>query len=518
MLTDHPHAGGSHLMEACKARFSSADIDLPSQRRLETWVANWKAQNIQVHTAITNPDEWKNKYMVAFGNASERVLGLNHMWEFDSTPADIMLKDGRHAIVAIIDVYSRRVMLHVSKTSQSNAVAHVTRRALLDWGVPEIAKCDNGSDYVSKHIKRIFKGLGIEQELCAPFCAWQKPHIERFFRTFSHDLVELLPGFIGHNVAERSAIESRKSFSERLFKKDQVVEVNMTSAELQTYCDDWVTNIYHQRPHSGLNDQSPFAVYSQWNEEIRTLKNDRALDILLAEAPGNGGIRTVAKSGLLLDNLHYISSDLPMVGTQVHVRYDPEDMGLIYVFDADSGEFLCTAQDPSITGISRKEVARHVKAKQSKIISEGKKQLKAAAKAVKTKDIAKEIMDKARRDTNITAFPKPSREHTTSDLEAAAIAAQALNGPQTSQQTTAQKAAHQKLIDSMNTPTPVVDILDTPEKRYAKAISLEQRLDKNTPVDPDDHAWLQRYQLGTEYRAKKRFSQGFGLVINNENN
>ncbi len=37
---------------------------------------------------------------------------------FDSTPADVMLKDGRHSIIGVIDLYSRRVKLHVSKTSQ----------------------------------------------------------------------------------------------------------------------------------------------------------------------------------------------------------------------------------------------------------------------------------------------------------------------------------------------------------------------------------------------------------------
>ena len=34
-------------------------------------------------------------------------------------------------------------------------------------------------------------------------------------RTFSHDLVELLDGYIGHDVAARKDIEARRSFAQR---------------------------------------------------------------------------------------------------------------------------------------------------------------------------------------------------------------------------------------------------------------------------------------------------------------
>ena len=70
--------------------------------------------------------------------------------------ADALLEDGRHSILAVIDLYTRRAQLHVSKTSRAAAVAHVTQKALLAWGVPAIAKTDNGQDYVSNQINRIF--------------------------------------------------------------------------------------------------------------------------------------------------------------------------------------------------------------------------------------------------------------------------------------------------------------------------------------------------------------------------
>lgn len=40
----------------------------------------------------------------------------------------------------------------------SAAISALLRRAILDWGVPEAIKTDNGSDYVSNHIVRVSCG------------------------------------------------------------------------------------------------------------------------------------------------------------------------------------------------------------------------------------------------------------------------------------------------------------------------------------------------------------------------
>src|SRR5690606_13911862 len=233
----------------------------------------------------------------AQGSASEHVIGLNQLWEFDSTPADLMLTDGRHTILGVIDVYSRRTSFVVMPTSDSKGVAKVIRRAILNWGVPETAKTDNGADYKSRWIKHVFRGLGIDQQFCPPFQGWKKPHIERVFRTFAHDIAELLPGFIGHNVAERKAIEARKSFSDRLFKKDQLIDVTMTSADLQQFCNDWLQYEYHARKHECLGC-SPNDMVASYNGSIRTVSDERLLDVLLSEPAGT---RTVTKTGIKLN-------------------------------------------------------------------------------------------------------------------------------------------------------------------------------------------------------------------------
>jgi len=160
MLVEHPHARPGHILDAARARLPQAD--LPSDRSLERWTAAWKRDNQQVFAAVTNPDGYKNKHMMAMGSRSEGVDALNQLWEFDSTPADVMLADGRHSIIGVIDVFSRRAKLLVARTSRAAGVTSLARRALLDWGVPEVAKTDNGADYVGHHVSRVFGLLGVE--------------------------------------------------------------------------------------------------------------------------------------------------------------------------------------------------------------------------------------------------------------------------------------------------------------------------------------------------------------------
>ncbi|MBI2313542.1 MAG: transposase [Betaproteobacteria bacterium] len=431
MLVSHPHASSAHVMQAVRARFNGHNaLDYPSPRALQRWILAWKHSHKQVFTAVTNPDAWKGKFMAAFGSQSEGIVRLNQRWELDSTPGDVMLTDGRHAVIGVIDVYPRRGKLLVAKTSKATAIATLVRHALLDWGVPETAKTDNGSDYKSHHLTRVFRGLDIDQQLCPPFQPWHKPHIERFFGTFSHDLVELLPGFIGHNVAERQAIEARASFADRLMKRDGVLEVSMTSAEFQKFCDRWCEDIYAHRIHEDLAGKTPFEAVAAWPHPVRRIDDARVLDLLLAEAPGGNGLRTVGKKGIEVDGAWFIAPELgSWVGEKVRVFHDPLDLGRIVVY-APEAEFICIAEAPERTGMDRRAVAIKTRELQKGRVQEERRALKATAKRLKTDDIVAEILaERAEAAGKLVRLPQPMVPYTTQALEAAAEAARAARRP-----------------------------------------------------------------------------------------
>src|SRR5690606_6465766 len=86
------------------------------------------------------------------------------------------------------------------------------------------------------------------------------------------------------------------------------------------------------------------------------IDDERALDMLLAEAPDTEGIRTVGKKGLRVENTHFIAPELgAYVGERVHVRLDPADMGRIIVYTLDM-KFICVAVAPEREGIDRREI------------------------------------------------------------------------------------------------------------------------------------------------------------------
>ncbi len=499
MLVDFPHATGTHVRAALRARFEPELV--PSLRTIERWIKRWKSENRELYTAVSNPDAWKSNYMMAQGSYSEGVTYPNQIWEMDSSPADIMLPDGRYHLIASIDVFSRRAVILLTKQSKSVAIAALVRYCLIHWGVPTVIKTDNGKDYTSNYLQRVFMELGIEQKLCAPFQPWQKPHVERYFRSFAHDLLELMPGYIGHNVAERKAIESGKSFADRLMTKGQVIESKLTPTEFQQFIDRWKEDYLH-RPHEGLDMRSPFQVLNSDRTPIRVIENERLLDILLAEAPGSSGLRTVQKRGIQVEGDWFVAVELESwIRQQVQVRFDPQDMGEIYVLST-LGEFICTAQNLERKGISRQEVAVVSKQRQQKRVAEAKKALKQVAKQAKTTEIVNEILTQREAVTErLVGFPKPEELYDSEGLRVAQEVLEALNpqpmAPMTKEELVAGEAALERLSAQSITPEVIRD-----DDYFCR---LWNQVVAGQYVSADDRAWMKHFSSTKEGRGVLRW-------------
>ncbi|MDH3976446.1 MAG: DDE-type integrase/transposase/recombinase [Deltaproteobacteria bacterium] len=488
VLYTFPHISIEGVYESLYGRFGKAIPHIAAVRR---FVNKWKQDHEDVFLYMTNPDAWKNKSQVAFGSMSEHVKALNQLWEFDSTPADLMLIDGRYTLIGVIDVYSRRLKLLVSKTSKSEAVAALTRHALLDWGVPETVKTDNGADYVSNHLTSVFDALEIEQKLCPPFTPEAKPHIERAFKTFAHSFVELMPGYIGHSVADRKAIEARKSFAARLGKKGGTVELPKTSAELQQHCDMWTEEMYHTKNHGSLG-MSPEEAARRWTEPVRTINDERALDLLLAPVPSQKGIRVIGKKGISVDNYWYQAAEFGAYMNQpVSVFYDVADMGNIYVYrETDNGrEFLAVAVNVEWQGIDRAEFATRARKKQLSIMQEASREFKQIAKKTALQDIHREILDRHKEDNNkVVSLPKAGENYSTPALDQAALAAEAIINRERPQ-----KPATISAEDDAK----ALAILDAADKKEVKppVVSLSERRDEKIADDWEKLDGWERYEM-----------------------
>ena len=149
LIHEYPHIKGARLAELLSMEFGE-EYTLPSEPTCRRWLQIWKEENRTTFLSLVDPSGWQNKHMAAFGSLSASVERINQLWEFDSTPADVMLTDGRYSIVGVIDVFTRRVKVVLKSTSNSEAIALLLRNAILDWGVPEV-------DYLHRVIRHFVK-------------------------------------------------------------------------------------------------------------------------------------------------------------------------------------------------------------------------------------------------------------------------------------------------------------------------------------------------------------------------
>jgi transposase InsO family protein len=521
MLHQFPHASAAHVRDAIRARFDDGATELPSYRSVQRWLTEWKRANKQVIAKATNPDGWKNAYAAAAGSMSAKLSAPNELWELDSTKVDLILADGRrHTLIAAIDVYTRRFKLLVDRTSRAAGIAALLRHALLDWGVPTTVKTDNGADYVSQRIQGIFGMLGIEQSLCPPFSPEKKPHVERAFKTFLHDLVELLPGYVGHDVAEREAIRARESFAARLMTKPHSEDAHITldslsPKDLQDLCDRWCEDRYAHKAHGGLNGKTPFQVAAEYTGRLRRIEDERALDVLLAAPAEGDGWRTVRKKGLQVAGGWYDDPALGgYEGHRVRVLLDEADASHVYVFDAE-GAFIAKAFAPEHAGLSQSELAAQRRARQRQVVNAGTKELRQSANRASVSDIGREILDgDSRRARGVKAFPKASDSHETPATREAGKAARAGETPKPAPISERERKAHEKVKadlsgDGEANLTPAERKERERHLRLTRAERVESAIAAGQPVDAAERAWFEEYRTFPEWKSYKALKEEF---------
>ena len=419
-----PHVTAPHIRDVIAA--DHPESEPPSLWTIQRWMRKWIPENAHALSANADPDGHRNRTQPAFGDAAAEIVELNQLWELDSTIADVMCADGkRYALIAGIDVWSRRAKAHLSPTSKATAIAALARRCLLDWGVPAAVKTDEGKDYTSKHLRRVFRDLRVAHLECHPYSPDEKPFIERFIGTMARGLFAHLEGFTGHNVAEAAKLRSRKSFAARR-GQGPVAQFRcaLTVEELQARIDTWCESKYGRKPHSGLGGISPFEKAASWTGERRRVE-ERGLDVLLAEAAGNGR-RKVNKKGISVDGGRYIAAELGRwVDHWVHVRRCPSDYGRIFVFaeEDDGHRFLCIAEDPLRTGIDRQEVARQARALAREENTKARKRARTLVKKTEAAAAMDRVLERATAAAEqVVAFPARAEIHETDALAAAAEA------------------------------------------------------------------------------------------------
>ncbi len=490
-----------HLRALIAETYKGQLETMPSLREIQRSVARWKREYKNELLYLTDPDAWRSRVEFASTNAT-RADGLNDVWQIDASPADVLLKGGRHSVYLAIDVWSRRLQVLVTPTPRASAVALLLRKSILDWGVPRKIKTDNGSDFTARVTQRLFTALNIEVELAPPYTPRAKGIVERAIGTFQRDLATC-PGFIGHSVADRKMIENRKAFAQRQGADPaELFDVQMDLVEFQTWCDQWASTVYGHSEHAGLGGTTPFQKAASWQGEIRRVSQPSALDVLLALVSGKDGLRRTTKLGVRIDNQHYQTPNV-MPGTDVLVRMDPNDLGHAWLFAPDGETWLGDAVCAYLAGLDPIATAQQVRAAQKAHLTDRISDIRKEMRKIGPHAVSDALLaDGARRAAGLIAFPQRSETYSTPALEAATAAVSA----------TPLRSALEQEVVTFN-PVPLQSPQEDKRDRFRRANALEGQLANGSEVNEADAAWLQVYQTQPEYRAAMRIFEERGWAM-----
>ncbi|UYM17669.1 Mu transposase C-terminal domain-containing protein [Endozoicomonas euniceicola] len=290
-----------------------------------------------------------------FNQPPERVL---QRAEADHTTLDYFLLDdktllpmGRPYITVILDKFSRVPLgLCISFYEGSYlTVAKALKSALLPkmyikeqfpnlksnfpyYGKMQELTVDNAREFWSDDLKMACLDLDININYARVKRGWEKGSIENYFRRQNARLIENIEG---------------KTFS-NIFKKDEYDSAKhsvMTFNEFICVFYKWLFDIY---PYEEIRVRNggvivPHKVWvSSINDVPRVIFSKESLDIIL----GKTEWRMLKVGGIQVDYIKYDSKELSEYrakyqnNEQVLIKYNPEDMGLIFVLNKASEEYF----------------------------------------------------------------------------------------------------------------------------------------------------------------------------------
>lgn len=346
-----PHNYPKFLCGTIKPLFDAGVV----KRYLDNYYAD-PARRLEYVMITKGEDKAKSYFQPAMGDQGEIITRRNQCWQIDSSPLDVMVRDGekgeaiRANVLSIVDVYSGRCVASIERKSNALGLIRLMWKALSKFGKPDFIKGDNGKDYLSDQFQHLLNGLKIDYDRAIAYSGDEKGFVERHFGTLQHGGISQTPGYIGFNLAMREAVEQRTPKKER-HAKDENGLPKKTNLKylltLQQVRDRFETEVLSWDLMSvGRKRSSPI---NRWNADDTPLKGVR-LDEFMLHA---GGLerRVVGKKGINYEAMQFVSQFLPSVGTEVFISENIDDVSSVFVFDKD-GNFICEARDKNICPMS----------------------------------------------------------------------------------------------------------------------------------------------------------------------
>jgi putative transposase len=162
-------------------------------------------------TTIPNREHKKYPYLLR----DKLILFPNQVWATDITY--IRLKGGHVYLVAVIDLYSRKVLSwQLSNTMDVEFCVAALEEAIARWGVPAIFNSDQGSQFTSDAFISVLKSHGIAISMDGVTRALDNIYVERLWRSVKYE--EIFLNDYSSMLDLRRALEAYfRFFNERRF-------------------------------------------------------------------------------------------------------------------------------------------------------------------------------------------------------------------------------------------------------------------------------------------------------------
>lgn len=272
----------------------------------------------------------------------------NQRWQIDHNRPDIWIRvwDGEKWVPEevwlslVLDAHTRAIPGFVLSTKVPDAwtTSLLLRAAILpkeraEWknrGLPEVLQPDNGKDFRSHAIEVSMAYLGITLDFDPPYYPNRKGKIERFFLTLDRGCLRALPG---HMDAVGRSVTSAGHHINTLLTRRQLYR------EIENY----IVDDYHRRTHSETGSKPG----EQWERTVRLRmpESEDALNQMLLKFDETRKIQNVGVS------FHYKGKGgnywspglIECLGQDVKIRFNPDDLESILLYDAFTEQFICEA-------------------------------------------------------------------------------------------------------------------------------------------------------------------------------
>ena len=323
--------------------------------------------------------EYKNKVMVKGSRDTSKlkvmqiVMGDEHTfdcWVAYKQPNGKVIPIKPH-LAAWIDLRSRAIMGDVIC---KNANSDVLKQSLLKMmysepgGIPEYIYIDNGKDYTAKTMtghnrndrsgmdfdgkaKGFYKAIGIKDyHRALPYEAWSKGQIERFFRIVCNDFTKWFTSYTGTLTGSKTSDKVNKDI-QKMCDNGELLTMEEFYAEWTR----WLTEVYMHKDHGGLKKagekyKTPYDCFINEERYFKPAPPKSYATVLMMKEE-KVYVRNI---GIVRWNHEYRSDELcDYIGRKVDVKYDPNDMSTLYVFD-ENGRNVCEAYCQELLQIAPK--------------------------------------------------------------------------------------------------------------------------------------------------------------------